>query len=136
MLRKEASLDSLEEGNEAKQPETRLISSGMETFLLFLATLRRIEKSPKNPHINNTVPKDEYFSMPNRQVIVMVKLLKIIFVHVRIVTGIILGVLTLINFSQPKEAQKPHTGIKSFPSFTVFIETLGKYFEHVCDGED
>ena len=76
----------------------------METFLLFSATLRRIEKSPKNPHINNTTLKDEYFSMQNRQVIVMARPLKIIFVHVRIFTGIILGVLTLIYFSQPKEA--------------------------------
>ena len=66
--------------------------------------------------------------MQSRPVTLMARLLKIIFVHVRIFTGIISEVPTVTNFSQPKEAQKPHTGIIPFASFTIYIETSCKYF--------
>ena len=49
--------------------------------------------------------------MQNRPIILTQMLLKIIFVRVLIFTDISLEVFIVMDFSQPKETEKPHTWI-------------------------
>ena len=82
MLRKEASLDSLEEGNEAKQTETRLISSGMKIPFTVVGDVVTNREVAQTARITKYCMENEYFSMQNRPIMLIVKLLKIIFVCV------------------------------------------------------
>ena len=55
-------------------------------------------------------------------------LLKFIFVLILIFTGVVLGVLNILDFSQSKEAKRPDTCTVSLIKLVVYIETCCKYF--------